>query len=145
MTGRPSDYSQEIADEICERLINGQSLNSICKRDDMPGATTVYRWIDEKPAFRDKYARARSDQADTLADEILDIADDGDEDVQRSKLRVDARKWVASKLKPKKYGDRIAHAGDPEAPLQHNHSIDASKISTNALRELMAAKDAGDE
>lgn len=97
----------------------------ICAGDSMPGATTVYRWLGENEVFREQYARAREDQADTLADEIIDIADeqaevtkeDGttyDPDVGRDKLRVDARKWVAAKLKPKKYGDKVdvAHSGD---------------------------------
>lgn len=81
----------------------------------MPGTSTVYRWLADKPEFRELYARAREDQADTLADEIIDIADqkDGEADtpdsVNRARLRVDARKWIASKLKPKRYGDKIDH------------------------------------
>jgi hypothetical protein len=81
------------------------------------------------PEFAEQYAHARDSQADTLADEILDIADDGSNDymgddetyngdaVARSKLRVDARKWIASKLKPKKYGDKTLLGSDPENPL----------------------------
>jgi hypothetical protein len=120
--GRPSSFTQDTADTICERLINGDSLRKICKADDMPNAATVCRWLADNERFREQYARAREAQADTLADEILDIADDGTNDwvadreeedgfkyngdaVQRSKLRVDARKWIAAKLLPKKYGD----------------------------------------
>lgn len=115
-------FDQNIADRICERLINGESLRKICLDDDMPSAALVCKWAAENEAFREQYAHARDAQADTLADEILDIADDGSNDwmgdkdekdgtqyngdaVQRSKLRVDARKWIAAKLKPKKYGD----------------------------------------
>ena len=91
----------------------------------MPGVSTVYRWLSLHDEFRDKYARARDDQADTLADEIIAIADEQhevvsetgkvfDPEVNRDKLRVDARKWIASKLKPKKYGDKteVEHTGD---------------------------------
>jgi hypothetical protein len=127
--GRPSSYTQEIADEICEQLIEGKSLRSICLSDDMPSAGTVCRWLGDDENFRKQYERARDAQADTLADEILDIADDGSNDfmgedekyngdaVARSKLRVDARKWIAAKLKPKKYGDKTILGSDPDNPL----------------------------
>lgn len=123
--GRPSSYTAEIADAICERLVMGQSLNSICQSDDMPALSTVYKWLRERNEFSENYARAREDQADTYAEEIIDIADDsgGDaviemrdgkpfavfdgEAVQRARLRVDSRKWVAAKLKPRTYGDKL--------------------------------------
>ena len=116
---------------ICERMIEGESLRVICSDDDMPAASTVFRWLEDDEGFREQYARAREAQADAIFDEILEIADDGRNDyveklrqdggkgtafdaehVQRSRLRVDARKWVASKLAPKKYGDdlRLRHA-----------------------------------
>lgn len=129
MVGRPSDFTQETADKICEGLIEGKSLRSICRADDMPNAGTVCRWLSVHKSFREQYERARDAQADTLADEIIDIADDGSNDfmgedekyngdaVARSKLRVDARKWVAAKLKPKKYGDKTILGSDPDNPL----------------------------
>jgi hypothetical protein len=131
--GRPSIFTQEIADEICEHLIEGMSLRSICLADNMPSAGTVCRWLAAGPDFREQYERARDAQADTLADEMLDIADDGSNDwmerkdaddqsigwrengeaIGRSKIRIDTRKWIASKLKPKKYGDKldVEHGG----------------------------------
>ena len=124
--GRPSSYTQEIADQICERLAGGESLRQILRDEGMRPTGTVFRWLNDRRSFRDQYEHARDVQADVMADEITDIADDGSNDwmqretekgrlitvidhehVQRSRLRVDARKWVASKLKPKKYGDRI--------------------------------------
>jgi hypothetical protein len=136
---RPSDFTPEIASEICERLIEGESLRAICINDDMPSAATVCRWLGKHPDFREQYAHARVAQADTLADEMLDIADDGTNDwmekknsegdvvgveyngdaVQRSRLRVDARKWLASKLAPKKYGERVTqeHTGAEGGPV----------------------------
>jgi hypothetical protein len=121
MTGRPSSFTREIADEICERLAEGESLRSICRSDGMPVQATVFRWLSIDEAFLKQYARAREAQADRLADEILDIADDSSHDTEstehgdrpnnewiaRSRLRVDARKWLASKMAPKKYGDKV--------------------------------------
>lgn len=136
--GRPTDYSLELAAEICARLVNGDSLRKICIADDMPCIATIYVWFSKHSEFVEQYARAREDQADTLADEIIDIADDktGDtivdkdgneradtEWINRSRLRVDARKWVASKLKPKKYGDSMTHKGDAAEPISVNISL----------------------
>ena len=131
--GRPSTYTVAIADAICERLADGESLRSICADEDMPCRSAVFRWLSERPEFADQYARAREEQAETLADEIVAISDetevtvkhDGEEvrlaldatAVARGRLRIDARKWVASKLKPKKYGERIQHANDPDSPM----------------------------
>lgn len=133
--GRPSGYSQELADRICSELASGRSLRSVCDDEGMPNRVTVFRWLREHEGFSSQYARAKEEAADAFADEILDIADDAKNDwmerhdpnnpgyqfngehVQRSKLRLEARKWIASKLKPKKYGDRLTHAGDPDAPV----------------------------
>jgi hypothetical protein len=123
---RPSSFSETIADAICERLALGESLRSICDDAEMPGLSTVFRWLAANPEFRDQYTRAREAQADTIFDEILDIADDGRNDwmlragaeedcpawvqngeaMRRSQLRIDARKWMAGKLRPKVYGDK---------------------------------------
>jgi hypothetical protein len=107
---------------ICERISNGESLRQICDGDDMPAASTVFLWLSADSAFSEQYARAREAQADAIFDEILLIADDGrndwmerknEEDANmgwrenRSRLRIDARKWMAGKLRPKKYGDKI--------------------------------------
>lgn len=125
--GRPAKFTQELADQVCAKLIEGQSLRTVCLADDMPCATTVFKWLREIPEFTQQYARAKEEAADALFEEILDIADDGTNDwmeqrseegkdlgwrvngeaLQRSRLRVDTRKWAMSKMKPKKYGDRI--------------------------------------
>lgn len=131
---RQLEFSQEIADAICERIAGGESLRSICADPDMPVTSTVCKWLGRQKAFAEQYARARELQADALFDEILEIADDGNNDwmerkgedgqslgwrengeaLRRSVLRVDARKWMASKLQPKKYGDKVQldHAGE---------------------------------
>lgn len=129
--GRPTEYNPEIADRICEKIATSSiGLKHILKEDGMPSQSTVYNWLRIHPEFLEKYTRAREDQADFMAEEILDIADDGSNDlmtivkgdesyevenkevVNRSKLRVEARKWIASKLKPKKYGDKVDLTSD---------------------------------
>jgi hypothetical protein len=94
---RPSTYSPELAAEICGRLANGEPLAKICREEAM---------------------RAREDQADTMADEIVRIADEA-EDPAKGRLQVDARKWVAAKLKPRKYGDKVTneHSGPDGAAI----------------------------
>jgi hypothetical protein len=106
MAGRPTKFTQELADTICERIMNGESLRSIVTDEGMPNRSSVHKWLAENKAFSDQYARAKDNQADTLADEIMFIADNA-EDVQKARLQVDTRKWIASKLKPKKYGDKL--------------------------------------
>lgn len=139
--GRGLEFKQEIADAICELIADGKSLRSICRQDEMPTTSTVCKWLSLVPSFAEQYTRAREMQADALADEITDIADEVTGDPQRDRLRVEARKWVASKLKPRKYGDKQLVGSDPDNPLPAAvNVIDASKLSTQTLRELMAAK-----
>lgn len=94
--------------KLCFRLAKGRSLRSICEDDDMPDPTTIYDWMDENEAFAQQYARARDLQTEHFVDEMNDIAENVP-DVQRAKLMIDTRKWVASKLKSHKYGDKIDH------------------------------------
>lgn len=139
--GRPSSYTPEIADLICERIADGESLRSICSDEEMPNKATVFRWLAANDAFRDQYARARESQADTLFDDILEIADDARNDwmerrdgnrgyelngdhIQRSRLRLEARKWMASKLAPKKYGDRILTEHSGSLTVRHEEMTD---------------------
>jgi hypothetical protein len=106
---RPTDYTPELGDEICDGLTLGKSLLKICEDERMPVTRTVYRWLREHEEFSHNYTRARENQADTYADEIVDISDEAvDRDsAAAAKVRVEARKWVASKLKPKKYSDKL--------------------------------------
>ena len=122
-------YSAETAFKICEAIADGQSLRSICAEADMPAKSTVLRWLadDQHEGFLAQYELARQAQADAIVDEIVDIADDATNDwmerlpedkrgpgwdlngehVQRSKLRIDTRKWLAARLRPKVYGDKL--------------------------------------
>lgn len=107
--GRPTKYSQEMADKICEQIAHGKSLRAVCAEDDMPPMKTIYRWLEANEEFRHQYARARDKQADYFAEEIIEIADSAEADsaaVAKARLQVDARKWAASKIAPKKYGDK---------------------------------------
>lgn len=127
MAGRPAIYTPELAAMVCQRLSGGESLRKICRDESMPCTTTVMKWAREDEAFAQQYARAREDLLEHWAEDILEISDDGRNDylegqdgdgnpvhrvdhdhIQRSKLRVDSRKWLLSKLAPKKYGDRTA-------------------------------------
>ncbi|EHD12905.1 hypothetical protein CIN_21510 [Commensalibacter intestini A911] len=107
---RPSKYSEELVNKICERIADGESLRAICREDGMPDHNTVIRWKNEKPEFCSQYARAREDQADGLFDQAIDMLKEQHVDnvkVQSAKLNFDIIKWTAGKLAPKKYGDKI--------------------------------------
>ena len=147
MTGRPSEFSQDTAEAICLRLADGESLRAICLSDDMPAASTVFRWLGAHQSFREQYARAREAQADHFAEEILAIADTTQEGERREetedgykvvhedmlghrRLRVDTRKWLMARMAPKKYGDKITqeHTGADGGPVKveriERHIID---------------------
>lgn len=116
---RPLEYTQDLADKICEQLSQGISLRSVCKQDGMPSGVTVFRWLRTQEGFSKQYARAKEESTDAMAEEILDLSDGSVElalsadpkasgaVVQASRLQVDTRKWLMSKMKPKKYGDKM--------------------------------------
>ncbi len=124
-TGRPTKYTLDLAESICERLSSGESLTSICSAEGMPKRTTVVGWQGQHDGFSTLYARARVAYADAIFDEAMEIADDssGDwttkvvrgeeakvvdhENIQRSRLRVDTRLRVAAKINPAKYGEKL--------------------------------------
>lgn len=131
--GRPSDYTVQKAVKICELIANGKTIKQISMMDGMPHPSNVYRWLAKHEEFREMYARAKEQQIEVLVDEMIAIADDcrrdvevridkngneyevtNNEVVQRAKLMIDTRKWLAAKLMPRKYGDRqtIEHEGN---------------------------------
>ena len=96
----------------------------------MPGHTAVWAWLDKHQEFADKYARARELQAEYYADEMVEIADSADKDTaQAARVRVDTRKWIASKLRPKKYGDLVKHehGGADGAPIPVSVTVTYAK------------------
>lgn len=168
-TGRHSTYTSEMANEICTRLASGQSLHEICrdKERGMPNIATIYDWLAAHPEFDERYARARLSAADTLADEIQSLSDeeprmivaaDGTSRidpgwVQWHRLRVDSRKWTASKLKPRAYAEKLHSeiTGKDGGAIEIDHNvIDASTLSPearDALRDILmsaSAKERGD-
>lgn len=125
--GRPTDYNADVAATLCAMVAMGMSVRTACKADDMPCVVTFFKWLRLYPEFVKQYEAAKAESAAALAEELLDIADDGTNDwmeihdkdgncvgykvngehVQRSRLRLDTRKWLLSKLAPKKYGDKV--------------------------------------
>lgn len=134
-------YSQEKADAICARLAQGESLNAICKDEDMPAESTVRAWaLDDVGGFSAKYARAREIGYEAHADRIIELADEcrlgvkrttkasgetetveGDM-VERSRLQIDARKWMLAKMLPKRYGEKL--------DLNHSGGVRFERIET---------------
>ena len=132
--GRPSGYSEEVVGTICMEIMAGKSLRTICAMEGMPAASTVYAWLGQYPEFSDMYTRAREVQADVLADEILEIAD-SDLDPNRARVMIDARKWLAGKLRPKKYGDRVEldHKVDGNQPMQVTVNVVPAPVTPPAI------------
>ncbi len=122
-----TDKQQAILDSALARIADGESMRSIGRDPAMPAATTLYDWIegDDSGKASEQYARARQMQADTHAEEIVRIADDQDIDANSRRVMVDARKWVASKLKPGTYGDKIdhKHSGSLTIGIRHNDRV----------------------
>jgi len=158
-TGRPTKFNQQTADLICMMLSEGMSLRQILKADTvgaLPAQSTVYEWLIRHPLFAEQYARAREEQADTNADEILDIADEmppeyTDKEGRTSldatyinwqKNRIEARKWTAAKLRPKKYGDRVALEGVEGGAAIKTEDTNANKF-LEVIRNLEMTKRAG--
>lgn len=163
--GRPTDYTQETADIICERLADGESLRTICDDEGMPARSTVFRWLSLHKEFSDQYARAKEVQAEVLADELISIADDGRNDwmerkdadganvgwrengeaLRRSALRIDTRKWVAAKLLPKKYGEKVRQeiTGEDGGAIQTESKSDRELAKAIALVLSRGINDAG--
>ena len=151
--GRPSTFTPQLVDELCERLASGQSQNAISKRPGMPAAITISEWMadtknPEKVAFAAKYVRAREAGYQILASEILEIANtpivgrktklnaDGEvvevtesDMIEHRRLQVDTRKWFLSKVLPKMYGDKldVAHSGEVAVTLVVNRLTPGAK------------------
>jgi hypothetical protein len=109
-------YSEELTDKICSIIASSnKGMHAICKEVGISYPTHL-NWLRTYEEYLSKYVRAKEDQADFLSDEMLEISDHTEEDhtpftganvIQRDRLRIDTRKWIASKLKPKKYGDKL--------------------------------------
>lgn len=133
--GRPTIYSEKLAREFCDRLSRGISLRTVCLADDMPSMDTIYHWIHDKKDFSEQYAQAKENSADALNEVLLDLGDDAiklsqevDNKVSNAvvsavKLKADNLKWYMSKMKPKKYGDKMdmtTNGKDLPSPIYGN-------------------------
>ena len=157
---RPTIRTSELEDDILSRIACGESLRGICAEDGMPNISTVIRWLAADEDFARKYTRAREMQAEILADEMLDIADDDKSDridikdkdgniikteqnnvaVARSKLKLEQRRWWAEKLRPKVYGNKVAVGGADDMPaIKTSQQLDVSHLSLDELEVLGAA------
>jgi hypothetical protein len=162
--GRPTSYTEEMAETLCIRLGLGESLKKICSEEGMPGQATVYTWLLKHPEFQEMYTRAREEQAETHADEIVSIADETpaikeikDKDgnvidisldsafIAWQKNRIEARKWNAAKQRPRKYGDRITHSGDDDAPVVVENNMNVFGELLKAIKMERQAKAYGDK
>lgn len=137
--GAPSKKTPELCKAICDGIAEGKSSRKMCQELGI-AQNTFWTWLQSDTDLQEQYARAKDLCADYYAEQIPEIADDSvndwqiredgtryvdNEAVQRSRLRIDARKWYASKVAPKKYGDKIenVHSGDPDKPIQKNITI----------------------
>jgi hypothetical protein len=139
-------YSKENKNEILTAIFTeinkGRAVRNVLKDEGMPDVTTFYRWIEDDEEKSKQYVRACENRADAIFDEIIDIADDSSGDrkvtehgesldsefVARSRVRIDARKWIASKLNPKKYGDKTILSGDKDNPIETTQTIIGMRI-----------------
>ena len=145
---RPTKYNKSLATEICTRITNGESVRKICEEKEFPSRPTVYAWLLKYEDFLNQYEEAKKIQVDKFAEEIMDIADDStndymereskngekyealnQENIGRSRLRVDTRKWLMGKLRPKKYGEKqqMEHSGPDGGPIENKWTVEIVK------------------
>jgi hypothetical protein len=111
-------YSEKIASEICQRLVDGESLQKICEAPQMPNPATVFKWLEQKPAFLRNYTLAREMWADLQFSRMWEIADNQSGDVNRDRLRIDTLKWSLARIAPKKYSERFEITGAGGGPIE---------------------------
>lgn len=149
--GRPTIFTHELGDAMCERIADGESMRSVCRDESMPAKSTVFRWLREMPVFKDQYLVAKLESADSHVDDMIDIADNGTNDwmeknatdeqkavyklngesVQRSMLRVRTRQWASSRINKTKYGDskELTHKTDGPIEIQRSSKDLAKELA----------------
>lgn len=145
--GRPPMLpSEAILDEICRLVAEGESITDITKRPDMPSLTTVFKWLDQDAEFAKRYARAREFQGDLMDACILDAAKRvTNENAQAIRVEIDAYKWRAAKLAPKRYGDRIdVTSGGEKLEASDGLSLQQAAKLAAILAEAEKRKEVGD-
>jgi hypothetical protein len=135
------DRIKKAVDEICLEIANGMSLRAACEPEGRPTPATFLEWMQVDIELAKQYARAREDQADFYADEVVEISDT-EEDPNRARVRIDARKWAAGKRKPKVYGDKILNeitGKDGEAIEVRDPTADARRVAFMLARAATKA------
>jgi hypothetical protein len=158
-TGRPSKYTPELAAEIARRLSEGEPLRQICRDEHMPHWTNMYEWMAQDPELSVRIARAREAGYDKMAEECLELADtpkfgtkqieseDGitvtrEDMLGHRKLQIETRLKLLAKWNPKKYGERLTHAGDADNPVAMQADI---SIFDAMLKNLESKRQLGDK
>lgn len=139
--GRPSTYTPILGERVCELIAQGKSKRQISEMEGMPNRSTIDAWLLRNETFHGQYARACEIRGEAFAEELIDIADDATLDPQDKRVRIDARKWVASKLLPRLYGDSVTVKGDKDNPLHMQHRFD---LTDAQLLAIAAGGDAQD-
>lgn len=150
--GRPSKFTPELADAICEEMINGRDLTEICSAEGMPHRVTVYRWMRDNPVFATQYAHAREALADFELANLKKLADDcTEENVNSTRVKLNHFQWRVMKIAPRVYGDRTrteVTGADGGAVKVETAVVDSRELDADqraALRQiLLAAKSKGD-
>ena len=158
-SGETTKFTAEIARTICEHLSEGMTLREVCRMENMPPESTVRLWaMDDRQGFAAQYTRAREIGYHAMADDIVEISDDGTNDwmerngednvgwqtngeaLGRSRLRVDTRKWMLSKVLPKIYGDKLALGGDKDMPPIQTEEVGAGAAKLSAFVDGIAKR-----
>lgn len=139
--GRQTDFTPELADEICDRLMDGESLIRICRDENMPHRRTVIRWMEKDPEFATRCARARVEQGDAVAEEITEVLEavkSGDIPADVGRVVVSGLQWKAAKLAPKVYGDVARHEHSGPDGKDIPVSLKAQEMTENELARRAA-------
>jgi hypothetical protein len=160
--GRPTDYNEDVAAQICRRLYESEgndlpeSLRAICRDESMPGLSTVCAWLHRHPEFKDQYAQARELRRSALTDRLMFLSRDAlnhahgspgtgeaGARVQAIKLEIDALKWILSKEYPREYGELIKQevSGPNGGPIP-TEARERSKEEMAAFAQMLKEADA---
>lgn len=144
MIGRPTDFNEEIAQKICDLILEGNSIRSICSFVNMPHVATVMRWLKDHNDFAKSYTLAKQQYAEFIFDKIVEIADQCPMDkdsIAKARLMIDARKYAVSKLAPKKYGSKIENIEVMESPNIQINIVRATKQIGELMDELSCSSE----
>lgn len=142
---RPTSYTPALGDAVCDKLMASGSLRAVCRDEGMPSRSTIMRWVvDDIDGFAAKYARAKDLGIDEFVDETIEIADDGTNDymatergqqldsehIQRSKIRIETRRWLAERMAPKRYGLKQAlDLSNTDGTLQVDEATRSARVA----------------